>query len=713
LLGCIYKIIAKVLAARLAKVIGPLISKSQTAFLKGRQLVEGVVVVNEVIDYAKKTGKECLILKVDFEKAYDSVDWKFLDYMLQRFGFGEKWRSWMRACVCGGNMSILVNGSPTGEVNIKRGLKQGDPLAPLLFLLVAEGLGSIMRRAVEVNRFKPFLVGRDHYPISILQYADDTLCIGEASIGNLWALKAILRGFEMTSGLKVNFFKSCLVGINISNDFLQMASDFLNCRIGVTPFKYLGLVVGGNPRALATWEPMLKTIRGRLGRWGNKYVSFGGRIVLVNAVLSAIPIFYLSFLKMPAKVWKEVVKIQRKFLWGGLSKKNKTCWVKWEDVCKPKKEGGLGVRDLRLVNASLLAKWRWKLLCNNNDMWKDVVIAKYGREVMGKPYQGLDVYPRHSSRWWMDICNLDKDNGWFFSAVERKIGRGDETKFWEELWVGNQPLCDRFPRLYSISIQREVMVSNMGSWIDNAWRWDFRWRRRFFDWETDVARQLEQVVEQFIPSQAADCWKWRYNGDDGFTVKTCYDLLYAKSRGDVVSDPLREFVFAKVWKCAAPSKVCAFSWQLLLGKIPTKVNLWRRRMLQENELQCALCGSEMETATHLFLHCINTAKVWYAIMNWLGLVLILPNSLEINFAMVVGCATNKAAREGLILIWNAFMWVVWRSRNDSVFNNKAADTVEMVEQIQLLSWMWFLNRKAKGPCLLYEWKWSPLDCFNR
>jgi hypothetical protein len=119
LIGCIYKLVAKVLAARLAKVVGELVPNNQTAFIKGRQLVEGVVVVNEVIDYAKRAGKECLILKVDFEKAYDSVDWGFLDYMLQRFGFGAKWRAWMKACICSGSMSVLVNGSPTEEISIK------------------------------------------------------------------------------------------------------------------------------------------------------------------------------------------------------------------------------------------------------------------------------------------------------------------------------------------------------------------------------------------------------------------------------------------------------------------------------------------------------------------------------------------------------------------------------------------------------------------
>jgi hypothetical protein len=327
LLGCLYKLVAKVLTARLSKVIGVLIPNTQSAFIKGRQLVDGVVVVNEVIDFAKKLKKECLIFKVDFEKAYDSVDWGFLDYMLRRFGFGDKWCAWMKACVCSGNMSVLVNGCPTEEISIKRGLKQGDPLAPFLFLIVAEGLGGLMRMAVDRDRFKPFLVGRDGLPVSILQYADDTLCIGEPSVENLWALKAVLRGFELASGLKVNFWKSCLFGVNVSSEFLVMASDFLNCRVGNLPFKYLGLPVGANPRLSSTWAPMVDSFRKRLGSWGNKYISLGGRIVLINAVLNSLPIFFLSFIKIPVKVWREVVCIQRNFIWGGLSSKNKKCWV--------------------------------------------------------------------------------------------------------------------------------------------------------------------------------------------------------------------------------------------------------------------------------------------------------------------------------------------------------------------------------------------------
>jgi hypothetical protein len=170
----------------------------------------------------------------------------------------------MRACVFAGNLSILVNGCPTKEFNIQRGLKQGDPLAPFLFLLVAEGFGGVMKNAVEQNLFKGFSIGGDGVSISHLQYADDTLCIGEASVQNLWTIKSILRGFHLASGLKVNFGKSCLMGVNVHTDFVELACMFLNCKSGVVPLKYLGLPVGANPRRVSTWEPLIVFLRGVL-----------------------------------------------------------------------------------------------------------------------------------------------------------------------------------------------------------------------------------------------------------------------------------------------------------------------------------------------------------------------------------------------------------------------------------------------------------------
>ncbi|MCH84201.1 RNA-directed DNA polymerase (Reverse transcriptase) [Trifolium medium] len=149
--------------------------------------------------------------------------------MLRRVSFGRKWRAWMKACVCQGNLSVLVNGCPTEQVNISRGLKQGDPLAPFLFLLVAEGLTMLSHRAVSLGFFKGFQVSSD-VTVSLLQYADDILFIGEACVENLWSMKAILRWFELISDLKVNFHKSMLVGVNVENSFLTGAASVLHCK---------------------------------------------------------------------------------------------------------------------------------------------------------------------------------------------------------------------------------------------------------------------------------------------------------------------------------------------------------------------------------------------------------------------------------------------------------------------------------------------------
>jgi hypothetical protein len=611
LLGCLYKLVAKVLAGRLAKVLGAVIPNTQSTFLKGRQLVDGVVVVNEVIDYAKKFHKECLIFKVDFEKAYDSVDCGFLDYMLRRFGFGEKWRGWMKACVCSGNMSILVNGSPTEEICIKRGLKQGDPLAPLLFLIVAEGLGALMRMAVERGRFQPFLVGRGALPVSILQNADDTLCIGEASVSNLWALKAVLRGFELASGLKVNFWKSCIVGINVSNEFLIMASNFLNCRIGHTPFKYLGLPVGANLRLCSTWRPMVDAIRKRLHSWGNKFISFGGRIVLLNAVLNAIPVFFLSYLKMPAKVWREVVKIQRTFLWGGLGKKRKMCWVKWKDMCRPKYEGGLGIRDVRIMNISLLAKWRWKLLGVGDEVWRSVVVSKYGDGAVGSAKLVVGNFGHGVSAWWRDICRLDDGDEWFDHVVNKKVGNGRTINFWQDVWAANQSLQVLFPRLFAISVQQEVVISEMGRWVDGMWRWDLRWRRHFFVWEENLMQHLMVSLSHKTITVEDDSWRWIPGTEEEFSVKSMYVFLENNLLNHAPRSRMELFAFKYIWKCGVPSKLSAFVWQLFLDKIPTRDNL-RYRGVTLADGNCPFCATVPETSRHLFLHCRVASGVWYA-----------------------------------------------------------------------------------------------------
>jgi hypothetical protein len=183
-----------------------------------------------------------------------------------------------------------------------------------------------MKKAVEVGFYNGIQFGDSGGKISHLQYADDTLFIGEACVENLWTMKAILKWFELISGHKVNFFKSKLFGINVEEGFLASATSFLKWIVGRLPFISLGLPVGANPRRLSTWNLVLDVIQKRLASWKNKYVSLGGRVVLLNSVLAVIPIFYLSLFRMPVGVWKNLVRLQRRFLWGGAAGASKISW---------------------------------------------------------------------------------------------------------------------------------------------------------------------------------------------------------------------------------------------------------------------------------------------------------------------------------------------------------------------------------------------------
>ncbi|GKV29210.1 hypothetical protein SLEP1_g38156 [Rubroshorea leprosula] len=300
LIGVMYKIVAKLLANRLRKVLDGVIGEQQMAFIEGRQLMDGVVIANEVIDEAKKKKMESFLFKVDFEKAFDKVCWEFIDYMLSRLGFNIIWRGWIQECLQSSMISVLINGSPTRQFRVGKGLRQGDPLSPFLFLIVAEGLNGLMSSAVEKELYKGVRIGNGATIVSHLQFADDTIFFGEATEDNIRVVKCIMRIFEMASGLKINFGKSQLMGVEVDNDWKDRMACILCCKKGKFPFKYLGVPIGGNHRRLAMWQPLLRSFTRKLSSWKGQYLSFGGRIMLINSVLSSLPVFLMSIYRIPS-----------------------------------------------------------------------------------------------------------------------------------------------------------------------------------------------------------------------------------------------------------------------------------------------------------------------------------------------------------------------------------------------------------------------------
>ena len=229
-------------------------------------MLHSSVIANEVVDEARRGQKLCIVSKVDYEKAYDSISWDFLLYMLRRMGFCSKWIQWVEGCLKSASISVLVSGSPSHEFIPQRGLRQGDPLAPLLFNIVAEALNGLVREAIGKNLYRGFSVGSNNVVISILQYADDTIFFREASMRNVKAIKAILRAFELVSGLKINFVKSSFGAFGMSEQWKIEAANYLNCSLLTIPFIYLGIPIGANPRRCQMWDPLINKCERKLAR---------------------------------------------------------------------------------------------------------------------------------------------------------------------------------------------------------------------------------------------------------------------------------------------------------------------------------------------------------------------------------------------------------------------------------------------------------------
>lgn len=193
-------------------------------------------------------------------------------------------------------------------------------------------------------------------------------------------------------------------------------------------------------------------------------------------------------------------------------------------VCKPKEEGGLGVRDVRVVNWSLLAKWRWRLIQEGNVLWKDVLVEKYGNSSVGLLGSDVNDLLPNASKWLSNLVRLDVSN-WFNSEISRKVGNGESMSFWEVAWRGEFFFQVKYPRLFSLSNQKEATVREVGLFNTTGNNWNFVWRRPLFVWENELLVELLEELDSFRSSIEDDFWRWRLEEKGVFTVKSMYKKL--------------------------------------------------------------------------------------------------------------------------------------------------------------------------------------------
>jgi hypothetical protein len=374
------------------------------------------------------------------------------------------------------------------------------------------------------------------------------------------------------------------------------------------------------------------------------------------------------------------------------------------------------VKDLKIFNLSLLAKWRWRLLSEDKPHWKLVLEAKYG----GVGRSTLSIGRVHkASLWWRDLVGLGVVRGmasdWLNDVFVHNIGDGGDTSFWHDNWLAVGPLAVTFPRLFSISLQPEENIKDMGNWVSEIWMWNLKWRRPFFAWEEELYREFILLLEGASISRDKPSWSFRHGIGGLFSVKASYDFLFPRLGCSTLLSSSLCNVVHKVWDSWAPSKVVVFSWQTLLARIPTKENLAIRGMVLENaHVNCAVCGGGVETENHLFILCPFAWSIWIEVYRWFGVVEVSPGNIASHFiGFLSSLKCGKKPRKGLGMVWHVVLWTLWRVRNDKIFSNKPILFHDVLDRIKCISWNWLLARKPNSFCLFYEWCVNPLDCIIR
>jgi hypothetical protein len=323
-------------------------------------------------------------------------------------------------------------------------------------------------------------------------------------------LKWTLLIFKNIYGLKINLSKSELVPLNLDPAQGQYLASLLNCSLGKLPIKYLGVNLYWKKPSKSDWQLLIDKIHKKLPQWKGKHLSLGGRLVLLNSVLSSIPLYYISLFKIAAWVLFRIDQIRKRFLWAGVnsSTTRKYYLVRWATICRAKEFGGWGVINLAQMNCALLCKWGWKFLYKDSQgYWKDLISIKY------KNFSTSACSP-----FWRDVCSV-----LYFVVIDstRLVGNGESINFWHDNWFNNCSLALQFPLVFSKAKSDRVNLSQV---------WNFSNTKLFLTKGVGSAMRVEKTRLLFILSNLHlssdfDSIFWHLDKSGLFNVHSMYKFL--------------------------------------------------------------------------------------------------------------------------------------------------------------------------------------------
>ncbi|XP_058217028.1 uncharacterized protein LOC131327925 [Rhododendron vialii] len=348
-----------------------------------------------------------------------------------------------------------------------------------------------------------------------------------------------------------------------------------------------------------------------------------------------------------------------------------------------------------IQNLALLAKWWWRFSNDKDSLWVKVIRGKYNLDqrcwLPHLPNSG------QVTTIWRDICSIGNASSGIGAIIQAgfkvQVGSGQETLFWDHIWLGEVALKEVYPRLFRISTQKEQVISVVKEGAGDGC-WNLSFGRQLYDWEDLQKVELQQRLQSVaLDSSKKDALQWIWSTDKSFSVKSVYDnweqLVQVKNE-----------VLGSLWKNLSPLKVEIFSWMAIQGRVATRSLLVSTNMLEEGPLsKCPFCITFEETPKHLFLHCKFSWNTWSLIVVWWQMLWVCPPSLADLAKWWFDNRFRSLERHIWEVTFFATLWSLWLARNDLVFNNVSRSASEVGDQIKTRVAMWM---KAKFEIKVYS-----------
>ncbi|PKU84233.1 Putative ribonuclease H protein [Dendrobium catenatum] len=562
----------------------PLIIKdTQAGFIKSRISTDNIILAQEILSFANKEKKNLFCAKFDIRKAFDTVSREFVLARLEQKGIPALFISWVKACICDVNFSVIVNGALEGYISSSAGLRQGCPLSPYLFYFVMDAFSSL----IDNNLFMGAHFG--NFKISHLLYADDLLVFGEASPANCDILLQIISKFSKSSGLFMNLDKSSIMLPK------HLINDNSTCRsLGLTYkeiINYLGIPISFKRIKIADFSPLMEEVSRKLSGWNATLLSFAGRLQFLKFTLLNSIAYWIRGSILPKAVIKFVRRIASNFLFfGDITAANKLHFVAWDTVCKPKNKGGLGLPSIPALqygyNCSLilrlytrkfpLADWVFMIYCS--------------------PWKPPDT---KATKFWKALCTtaLDSKVKWTHFVTP-----SSPSSFVWDFWCIKNRIVDLF------SLSSNYGNSPVSSFIvEDSWQLPINLPSEAVNFISNI----------FIHDIYRDCLVWEKDRKAKFKdfVSDYYKLL-----------PLCQWD-CFIWHKKHILRYSVYTWLSLVGGLKAAVELNRRNI--DVDISCSLCNCYPESTGHLFFDCSYSHSVITALILDCASILLRLNLLQL------------------------------------------------------------------------------------